>query len=214
MLNYLKKTYHRNLLEKHLKANAYLIRGKILDIGSKNRRYDHLFKGEIIAADIVPQEGLNIEKQDITRLTYGDSSFDSVICLEVLEYLKLNNLKTALSEISRVLKSGGVAIITVPFYYREHQDNLRLSLGYIAEVLDTVNFKERKIIKFGNRHTALFDIIRFPFSKRIAGNKVKRAIFALYYAPRLALELVFIKGFNLEKVQDDFYSGLFVILTR
>ena len=68
-LDYVRKTYHRNLLEKLLIEQSALIKGKILDIGSKSRRYDHLFQDTIIAADIISNKELNIEKQDITGLS-------------------------------------------------------------------------------------------------------------------------------------------------
>lgn len=205
-MNLLRKTYHRDLLEKLLKANSHLIKGKILDIGSKNRRYDHLFKGKVIAADIIPSKALNVERQDITNLTYPDSSFESIICLETLQYLKLENFTKAISEIHRVLKKGGTAIITFPFYYRDHRDNLRVTSNYLNEILVESYFSEYKIHKIGNRYTATFDIIRDCF--------FKKRIHAFYYVPRLLIKFIIIKLFNLDKIKDDFYSGLFIILKK
>lgn len=49
---------------------------------------------------------------DLTRLPYRDKIFDFISALDVLEHIK--NDKMAISEISRVLKENGVAIITVP----------------------------------------------------------------------------------------------------
>ncbi len=49
---------------------------------------------------------------DAERLGYKDDSFDIVVCTEVLEHLP--NPNETLKEIHRVLKLGGVAIITTP----------------------------------------------------------------------------------------------------
>jgi ubiquinone/menaquinone biosynthesis C-methylase UbiE len=49
---------------------------------------------------------------DVERLHFSDACFDAVICMGVLEYLP--RYAHALAEISRVLKPGGVAVLTVP----------------------------------------------------------------------------------------------------
>lgn len=214
IISLLKKTYHRNLLEKLLKAHKNLIKGKILDIGSKNRRYDHLFEGQVMAADIIPNKELGIEKQDITNLTYPDSSFESIISLETLQYLKLESFTKAISEIERVLKKGGTAIITCPFFYRDHQDNLRVSLNYLNEILAEMHFSEYKIYKIGNKHTAIFDIFRFGFFQKKYKNKLTKFFASIYYLSNLINQFLTIKIFRLEKIEDDFYSGIFIILKK
>ena len=56
---------------------------------------------------------------DITELSFQDNSFDLVICNHVLEHVE-NDL-TAMSEIYRVLKSGGGALLQVPVSYELSQ---------------------------------------------------------------------------------------------
>ena len=51
-------------------------------------------------------------KEDITCLSFSDNSFDFIFASHVLEHVKNDLL--ALSEIKRVLKPGGIAIIPVP----------------------------------------------------------------------------------------------------
>lgn len=48
----------------------------------------------------------------LKRLPYEDASFDVVLLIEVLEHLE--NHRTALCELARVLKPGGVLILTTP----------------------------------------------------------------------------------------------------
>lgn len=51
-------------------------------------------------------------KADICNLPFDDNTFDTILCNHVLEHIK-NDTK-ALSEIFRVLKSGGWAILQIP----------------------------------------------------------------------------------------------------
>jgi len=48
----------------------------------------------------------------LRRLPYEDASFDIVLLIEVIEHLE--NHRTALSELARILKPGGVLILTTP----------------------------------------------------------------------------------------------------
>jgi len=55
---------------------------------------------------------LATKKNDITNLEFKDSHFDAIICYHVLEHIE-NDIK-ALSELHRVLKPGGWAILQSP----------------------------------------------------------------------------------------------------
>ncbi|MFA5799613.1 MAG: class I SAM-dependent methyltransferase [Candidatus Peribacteraceae bacterium] len=56
--------------------------------------------------------------EDIHALSFPDASFDAVFCIAVLEHVY--DPKRGIGEILRVLKSGGKALIYVPFVYRYH----------------------------------------------------------------------------------------------
>jgi ubiquinone/menaquinone biosynthesis C-methylase UbiE len=53
-----------------------------------------------------------LELGDIERLRFPDESFDVVLCMGVLEYLP--DYGRAISEIRRVLRIGGVAVVSLP----------------------------------------------------------------------------------------------------
>lgn len=58
-----------------------------------------------------------VQMQDVTGLTFPDESFDFVLSMDVLEHVPA--YESALSEFRRVLKPGGMLLLTVPFAFRE-----------------------------------------------------------------------------------------------
>ena len=58
-----------------------------------------------------------LAQSDIGRLPFKNNCFDQVICSEVMEHI--SEEKTALQELTRVLKPGGILVITVPRYWPE-----------------------------------------------------------------------------------------------
>lgn len=65
---------------------------------------------------------------DIAKLPYQEKTFDFVSALDVLEHVKNDEL--AISEISRILKKGGIAIITVPHMMKYYTTQDRLIRHY------------------------------------------------------------------------------------
>ena len=50
------------------------------------------------------------------QLPFHDAKFDAVYCFEVLEHLYVSQASAMLSEIHRVLRSGGHVVVTTPDY--------------------------------------------------------------------------------------------------
>ena len=57
-----------------------------------------------------------IQHQDVHQLSFPSESFSVVLCLDVLEHV--NDPVTAVVELHRILKSGGLAVLTFPFFDR------------------------------------------------------------------------------------------------
>jgi len=68
--------------------------------------------------------GATFRVGNIEALPLGDGSVDQVICLAVIEYLATPD--RALTEIARVLRPGGIAIVTAP--KRIHLEGVMLAL--------------------------------------------------------------------------------------
>ncbi len=69
------------------------------------------------AAEIQPPASVTCALGDATRMPFPDGSFDLVIAAEVLEHIPAD--QRAMNEISRVLRPGGIAAVTVPAWLPE-----------------------------------------------------------------------------------------------
>ncbi len=106
---------------------------KILDAGAGELKFkpdcDHL---EYVAQDFGQYEGTGDEGlqtgdwdnarldivSDITDIPVEDKSFEALLCSEVFEHIP--DAVSALKEFSRILKPGGILLITAPFASLTH----------------------------------------------------------------------------------------------
>src|SRR3989344_3390929 len=111
----------RYLLEKQIKQASKYVTGRVLDVGAGEfDRYGGVFTcREYIRMDI--GAGLNVDVVgSADNIPFADSSFDSVVSTQVFEHLA-NPLKAA-KEVHRVLRAGGMLLITVPQWNELHSE--------------------------------------------------------------------------------------------
>jgi SAM-dependent methyltransferase len=90
--------------------------GRTLDIGAQNGPYAAWFPNRV-AVDIRRGTGVHL-LSDAHALALADSTFDVVICTEVLEHLR--EPQRAVDEMYRVLKPGGTLLLTTRFLFPIH----------------------------------------------------------------------------------------------
>jgi ubiquinone/menaquinone biosynthesis C-methylase UbiE len=132
-------------LKKHL---ADLPMGtRILDVGAGElKNLQHCGHLEYVSQDFcqyegrkggATDEGLQNESwdtsridlvSDITAIPAPDASFDAILCSEVLEHVP--EPTHALDEFARLLKPGGVAILTAPFSSNVHMAPYHYCSGF------------------------------------------------------------------------------------
>jgi SAM-dependent methyltransferase len=110
--------------EKEIKAIARFFQGRVLEIGSGNRRLEKYLSFQIryISLDY-PPSGKRYRQNphvwgDASHLPFRNNTLDGTALLEVIEHLPTPQI--AFQEISRVLKPGGIGVITTPFLYPIH----------------------------------------------------------------------------------------------
>jgi SAM-dependent methyltransferase len=87
----------------------------ILHFAPERRLWGYLAEGGpslYVRADLFPNAP-GIQRVDMLDMPFGDASFDYLIANHVLEHVP--DLKRALSEIHRVLRPGGLAILQTPY---------------------------------------------------------------------------------------------------
>lgn len=100
-------------------GNGELIDGVIREFPIKARGCD--YRNDLITLGDVAVDVVNLNTEP---LPYKDASFDLVTCTEVIEHLE--HYRSVLREISRVLRPGGVCILSTPNVL-----NLRSRLRYL-----------------------------------------------------------------------------------
>jgi len=92
----------------------------VLDLGSGTAPYAPLFRKSVsyVSVDMQKQYPVRLVANFARLLPFKDASFDAVLCTQVLEHVPDPGLVAA--EILRVLKPGGVGLITVAFAWEIH----------------------------------------------------------------------------------------------
>jgi SAM-dependent methyltransferase len=141
------------------------IDGKILDVGCGQKPYAALFKSsEYIGLEIDTPENRRTKKADCfydgSRFPFSDQEFDSVVVNEVFEHVF--NPVEFLMEIKRVLKPGGMLLMTVPFCWDEHEqphDYARYSSFGLMATVEKQGFTVIEHRKSMNDIRAIFQLL-------------------------------------------------------
>ena len=99
--------------------SAYMVRNVDsvgVDLSVKDLKTTRERFGEFVEPDN-GEKSLVISVANAESLPFDDESFDKVICSEVLEHI--HSYRQVIAEINRVLKTGGLAAISVPRFFPE-----------------------------------------------------------------------------------------------
>jgi len=135
--------FARKGLHQGIVAFAPSVRGKILDVGCGSKPYRKYFDAsEYIGLEIEGRNKLADRHYDGKEFPFKDGEFDSVLTSQVLEHVF--NPEEFLLEVNRVLKDGGVLLLTVPFIWDEHEqpfDYARYSSFGLRHLLESHGFE-------------------------------------------------------------------------
>jgi len=148
------------------------IKGRTIDVGAGLAKYSNAIKehsSEYIAFDTMPGKKIDVVG-DVLKMPFKDISFDTVISTQVLEHVR--EPWVMVSEISRILKKGGVCILSAPFmapYHSDPGDYFR----YTTEGLKSLFDKDFEIVEckpYGKNFMVIFEWIKqvyfSPYKKK------------------------------------------------
>lgn len=139
--------------------------GRLLDVGCGTKPYQQIvnvqeYLGLDVDNETTRMRGIADFFYDGFQFPFNSESFDSILCNQVLEHVF--NPDQFLREISRVLRSKGKLLITVPFVWDEHEqpyDYARYSSFGLRSLLEKSGFKIIEQKKLGGNAALLFQLV-------------------------------------------------------
>lgn len=139
--------FHK-ILEKDLEEVSKFTKGTLLDVGCGKKPYKRIFENKVdyyVGIDL-PSTAYGISEvdvfSDVLQLSFRERCFDVVLAIQLLEHLP--EPQKFFSETHRVLKNGGILILTVPLMAAVHEvphDFLRYTLFGLVYWAKKIGFK-------------------------------------------------------------------------
>lgn len=154
----------------------------VLDAGAGDCFAKKWFDKHEYAGIDIADFGLNIV-ENVENLSFKDSSFDFILCLEVLEHV--SNPHHALLEIRRVLKDDGLAVFSTPLLSAGyHSDFQRWSPPGLENIFTRAGFKINSILPTGGYCRMLgLQISKISYFLKKPANKIFWPFYYLFKMP-------------------------------
>jgi SAM-dependent methyltransferase len=156
----------RRLLHREVARCAPEMRGGVLlDIGCGTKPYRPLFDvAQYWGIEMPGGHGANVSQHDALYdgklLPFRDAAVDRVVMSEVLEHVFEPDV--LLDEVRRILRRGGLVLVTVPFAWDEHEapnDYGRYTSFGLAALLRRHSLEPVRSVKNGNYLSALGQLL-------------------------------------------------------
>ncbi len=163
--------FARRGIQKNIKQFAPKLQGRCLDIGCGNKNYEHYYTHVVEYVGLEYDQERNKKKAadffyDGNTFPFENSCFDSVVSNEVLEHVF--NPTEHISEMHRVLKPGGMILLTLPFVWDEHEqpyDFARYSSFGLRHLLEQAGFEILEMKKSAGDITCIFQCLNMYIYK-------------------------------------------------
>ncbi len=162
-----------------LRQGSTYIKGKTLDFGCGKRSYSSIFSTDSMIGLEVMQSGHLHDTEPIDvfydgqRIPFRSVSFDSILCIEVFEHVF--HPTAILTELNRVLKSGGHLLMTIPFAWEEHEvpdDYARYTFFGISHLLASHGFRIISLDKSSSLVETVFQLWNLYLYKKLVKHKI------------------------------------------
>jgi len=190
--------FSRKNIDEHIDESIRELKGAdhsstLLNIGSGGftenqlNRLDH--KLHITSIDIDPSRKPDLVVDVCNMDTFRDNIFDAIIMIEVLEHIKEPQI--AINEIHRVLKPGGLLIMSTPYIFEIHDkpnDFYRFTkygLAHLLKSFKTVSIKPRN-----SYLESIFVLLLRLFVSSNISDKLSSVVLVLLVIPSAPILLV------------------------
>lgn len=193
-----------------LNAFRACLRGDVLDYGSgggKNRALLTPEVGSYTAFDSTPP--IDGVAGDVHAAPFADGSFDVVVCNQVLEHVPRPMIVA--SEMFRLVREGGVCLVTAPFlfpYHADPGDYFRYTESGLCQIMTDSGFSIRESGRIGDLGTVISESIRMAIASPYGARPSPLRRRLVRYA-QTALRWLF----RFSK-SNDFYTSAYVIATK
>lgn len=127
------------------------IKGKVIDVGGARRPdYFNYFKKDAVVSIETIDGALHAIDFEKDPLPYSTASVDTVISANVLEHIY--NYRFLVSEMCRILKTGGTLQGFVPFlmyYHPDPKDYFRYTKEALYKIFEEAGFEHIRIVTIG-----------------------------------------------------------------
>jgi len=124
--------------------------GWVLDIGAGDRQALESLErvDQYVSIDVIPRDRPTVVA-DAHALPFSERTFDGVIARAVLEHVE--DEQKVVSEVSRILKPGGLFMFSAPFIYPIHDavDHHRFTIYSLRSLADRHDFEIMRITSTG-----------------------------------------------------------------
>jgi len=171
------------------------ITGHVLDVGCGSMPYRSLFVGASAYHGLEIDQPRNRLNPNVTHFYKGtlfpmaSSTYQLVICSQVLEHSF--NPEQLLAEIFRVLQPGGYLLLTIPFFWPEHEqphDSQRFTSYGLRHRLEVIGFE---LVSLRKTNPGLATLLQLTiewlessvrrFLSHIPSKKLRAALFLLWH---------------------------------
>lgn len=211
--------FSRRGLMRELRDLFPQLKGRLLDVGCGRKPYrDYVTASEYVGLEFDTPVSRGLGVADVYyeggRLPFADGSFDSVLCSQVLEHVF--SPAAFVAELSRVVRPGGVLVLTVPFVWDEHEqpfDYGRYTSFGLRALLGEAGFEVREFRKSSADAGALAQLgVGWAYKKtRTRFRSLNLLVQVAVLAPLSAVGVVF--AFCLPR-NPDFYLDNVVLAVR
>ncbi|WP_396144700.1 class I SAM-dependent methyltransferase [Flavobacterium sp.] len=207
----------RKSIRKAIIKNSKHLKGALLDFGCGTKPYKKLFLNvdNYIGVDYKIEGREESQKTvdffyDGKVIPFKNQEFDSILSTEVLEHVF--NIEEILSELNRVLKINGHALITTPFMWEEHEmpyDFARYTTPALEYLYQKHGFEIIHNHKTGNQIEVIFQFAINYFKNIIPKFALKQLLLVPFIFVFNVLGMIF--SFILPTDKTAYFNNVFVL---